>query len=57
MTALEACDKIEEAIGLLHDETKNGGWDWSFTDKLTDVQHLSNHTDSLAKTREHFQLR
>jgi hypothetical protein len=56
MTALEACDKIEEAISDLHEETKDSGWDWSFTDILTDEQHLANHAESLAKTRAFFEI-
>ena len=56
MTALEACDKIEEAISDLHGETKDSGWDWSFTDILTDEQHLANHAESLAKTRAFFEI-
>lgn len=56
MTALEACTQIEEAINDLHEETRNSGWDWSFTEALDDEGHLNNHRDTLAKTRAHFNL-
>lgn len=56
MTALEACDIIEQAINELHEETRNEGWDWAYTDDLTDEGHIDNLRDTLRKTREHFEL-
>jgi thiamine-monophosphate kinase len=51
---LEACDKIQEAIDGLHEETRNSGWDWSFTKEQSDDAHLSDTKESLEKTRAHF---
>lgn len=56
MTALEACAKIEEAINGLHEETLNSGWDWSYTKSQSDADHLSDHKETLDKTRSHFAL-
>ena len=56
MTALEACDKIQEAIDGLHEETRNSGWDWSFTEKQSDEDHLSDYKETLDKTRAHFSI-
>ena len=56
MTALEACDRIEEAINALHEETRNSGWDWSFTKAQSDEAHLADHRETLEKTRAHFNL-
>jgi hypothetical protein len=56
MTALEACDKIEEAIEGLHEETRNSGWDWSYTVPQGDAAHLGDYTETLEKTRSHFEL-
>lgn len=56
MTALEACDKIEEAIAGLHEETREGGWDWSYTKTQDDAAHMADHKDTLDKTRAHFGL-
>lgn len=54
MNALEACIKIEEAISDLHEETRNSGWELSYTKLNTDVEHLGDYENSLAKTRQHF---
>jgi hypothetical protein len=56
MTPLEACDKIQEAIDGLHEETRNSGWDWSYTEAKTDAAHLSDYVETLEKTRAHFGL-
>ena len=56
MTALEACNKIEEAINDLHIETKESGWEWSFTEELSDEEHLQNHVETLSKTRAFFDI-
>jgi hypothetical protein len=56
MTALEACDKIQEAIDGLHEETRNSGWDWSFTKQQSDEDHLSDYKETLEKTRAHFNI-
>jgi len=57
MTALEACDKIQEAIDGLHEETRDSGWDWSFTKEKSDDAHLSDTKESLEKTRAHFGMK
>lgn len=56
MTALEACAKIEEAINGLHQETRNSGWDWSYTESQSDADHLADHKETLDKTRAQFVL-
>ena len=56
MTALEACDKIQEAIDGLHEETRTSGWDWSFTKAQSDEAHNADNRETLAKTRKHFKL-
>jgi len=54
MTALEACDRIEEAISALHEETRNSEWIWGSTKPQSDEGHISDFTETLAKTRSHF---
>lgn len=56
MTALEACEKIEEAINSLNEETLNSGWNWSYTKPQSDADHLFDHKQTLNKTRTHFVL-
>ena len=56
MTALEVCDKIEEAINELHTETRDSVWEWSITEELPDEGHLDNLRETLRKTREQFNL-
>ncbi len=56
MTALEACDKIQEAIDGLHEETRYSRWDWSFTKQQSDEDHLSDYKETLEKTRAHFNI-
>lgn len=56
MTALEACDKIEEAINELHAETRDSVWDWYVTKPLSDKEHIEDFSESLRKTRIKFDL-
>lgn len=56
MTALEACDKIQEAINGLHEESRNSGWDWSYTVAQSDDAHMQDYRDTLEKTRAYFNL-
>jgi hypothetical protein len=56
MTALEACDMIEQAIKDLEGESATQGWDWSFTAPLSDAEHVDNQRESLEKTRANFVL-
>jgi hypothetical protein len=55
MTPLEACDAIEEVIRDLHPHALQG-WDWSFTEELTDEEHSENFRETLKKTRTYFDM-
>lgn len=56
MTILEICDHLSSLIADLHEESKSEQWDWGEIPARSDEQHVDDFRDSLAKTRQHFNL-